>query len=221
MREYQISIELLSDTMPGSGESVPGTIDSDIRYDSYGIPYMNAKTLKGHLREQMEMITAYAADMKDYPVRELLGSSDKEAEKKQGRLKFTDVTLGRGIRSAIQNAIDTAEQDARAHKKENTIVTANDIINALTLTASYTSIERKTGIVKAHSLRRERILQKGLTLYSTLYFDTDGMMEEEINRAETLLDMSVRAIQHIGTHKSKGMGHVRCRLKSAGEEQNV
>lgn len=216
MKEYRVKIELLSDTMPGSGESVPGTIDSDIRYDAYGLPYMNAKTLKGHLREQMEMITAYSKEMADYPLQELLGASDKEAEKTQGRLKFTDVTLGDGIRSAIQNAIDTAEHNAAG--KENRTVTANDIINALTLTTSYTSIDPSTGIVKDHSLRRERKLRKGLTFYSTLYFDQDGMSEEDVKKAEKLLDMSIRAIQHIGTHKSKGMGHVRCTVKPAEEK---
>ena len=51
MSELDLNIELLSDTLVGSGEGWGVTIDSDIVFDKYGLPYIPAKRIKGCLRE--------------------------------------------------------------------------------------------------------------------------------------------------------------------------
>ena len=50
MDKYQIKIELQSETILGSGESVAGYIDLDVLHDEVGLPYFKGKTLKGRLR---------------------------------------------------------------------------------------------------------------------------------------------------------------------------
>ena len=56
MNNYIIEIELLSEAIFGSGQSVPGLVDTDIVHDEYGFPYMKAKTFKGNLRKSAEEI---------------------------------------------------------------------------------------------------------------------------------------------------------------------
>src|SRR5450759_1800908 len=51
MPRIDLNIELLSDTLVGSGEGWGATIDSDIVFDKYGLPYIPAKRIKGCLRE--------------------------------------------------------------------------------------------------------------------------------------------------------------------------
>jgi len=45
---YTLKIELLTDAVFGSGNSVPGFVDADVLHDEYGFLYINGKTLKGN-----------------------------------------------------------------------------------------------------------------------------------------------------------------------------
>lgn len=190
---YKLRIELLSDTMMGSGMAVPGIIDSDIRYDEYGLPYMNAKTLKGHIREQMELLQAYDAEYATIDIGALLGSDDKAAEKKLGKLRFSKVCLSEGVQETLKDAIRKG------------IVTKLEILNAITVIYVRTKINA-LGVVENHSLRKERELRKGLKFESAIYG------ENLSNEEKALLKDAVKAIKHIGMHKSKGKGVVSCRI---------
>ena len=200
MKKYLIRIKTLSDTMMGSGESVPGVIDSDIRYDRYGLPYMSAKTFKGLLHEQMDMLKYFDSEFTNLSVEDLTGSNIGDGET-GGRLRFTNVTLSSGLREAIR-------RDINAHK-----VTRNEILNALTITYSYTRIDEKTGTAKDHSLRTERMIRRGTEFISELFLDDFGLSEDDRKQYDSFIRKSVMALQHIGTHKSKGKGVVSCRAE--------
>ncbi len=201
---YKIVIKTLSDTMMGSGESIPGTIDSDIRYDKYGMPYMNAKTMKGHVREQMELLSSVFPKYKGINVDALLGSNDREAEKRPGKLYFSDVRLDAAVREILTKTVIKDE------------ATADEILEALTQEYSFTAID-ENGIAKDHSLRKERMVRKGLSFET--YIDGEDLTKKE----EDFLKDSIKAIQHIGTHKSKGKGLVHCEVieKIPYEEKKV
>ena len=206
MKEYTVTIETLSDTMLGSGESMPGFIDNDVKYDDNGLPYMFAKTLKGHIREQMEMLVCFSNDhgkpryCKE-DVDDLLGPDEDEKFKKYGRLKFTNVELESNVRKAIVSAIRGKE------------VSASEILEAMTMTYSSTRIAPETGVAMEHSLRRERMVRTGFTFETKLYLEDEGLDEDTQKKYEKLIIDSFRALQHIGTHKSKGKGHVNCEVK--------
>lgn len=202
MKHWLVKIKTLSDTMPGSGESVLGVIDSDIRYDDCGMPYMTAKTLKGLLREQMEMLQKFNPSYNSENIRlsDLLGGRDIDAGQ-NGRLKFSDVTVSEGIRRTVEEAI------------RNEDVSKTEILNALTVTYTYTKIDPVTGTAADHSLRRERMVKKGMLFESVLALDDDGLSEEKEELYISFINDAVRALQHIGTHKSKGKGAVRCTLE--------
>lgn len=200
MKHWIMYIKALTDTMPGSGESVPGVIDSDIRYDDFGLPCMSAKTMKGLLREQMEFLKEFDPDYQHINLNDLLGGNDIDAGR-NGRLKFSDVTVTPGLKEIIMNA------------EKNGEVTKTEILNALTVVNVYTKIDSVTGTAADHSLRSERMVRKGIDFISEIAMDTDGLDEETVDLYSSFVKDSVSALQHIGTHKSKGKGAVSCRLE--------
>ena len=192
MKQYRVKIKLLTETMPGSGMAVPGTIDSDVRHDRYGLPYMNAKTFKGHVREQMEFLCECDEQYHDVDINSLLGSDDRESVKKNARLRFTKVALSEAVQQTIRGEVDAGR------------VTKTEVLDALTVMYTRTKIG-KSGVVEPHSLRKERELRKGLILETVIY-------------GENLLEDTIAAIKHIGMHKSKGKGVVACSIVQAGQE---
>lgn len=198
MEQYDITIKLLSDTMFGSGESIPEVIDNDIRYDECGLPYMNAKTLKGHIREQMEFVQYFNEKFKDIDIDHLMGESQHK-EGNNGILRFSNVCLSEAIRQTIKKLIAD-------HK-----VTSDEVLDALTITYSSTKIN-ENGVAEDHSLRRERMIKANDTMifHSMLY--VDGQLTDH---EKSFLEKSVSSLQHLGTHKSKGKGLVECKLKGS------
>lgn len=199
MQEYVVKVKSLTDIMPGSGESIPGIIDSDIRYDALGLPYMNAKTVKGHLREAMEQILAVTGGrFAGITADSLLGGSDLAGGSRIAKIRVSDMKLSKAVRDVIQDAEMSGS------------VTKEEILDSLTQVYASTKISGKTGTAEAHTLRKYRLLKKGLL------FEVVMEAEDLSRKEEELLFMSVRAIQHIGTLKSKGKGSVLCTIYKKG-----
>lgn len=195
--QYLITVETRTDILPGAGQSRPGVADNDSRYDQCGLPYMNAKTLKGHLREQMELLLHVAPD--DYPgvsVASLLGETDLYSEKSAARIRISSLTVSPVIQHTVMQAIRNGE------------AASEEISYALSQVRSQTRIG-DGGVAADGSLRQSRHIRKGLQFVARL--EADDLNEVE---AQFLAD-AVRAIQHIGTGKSKGMGTVQSLLTKA------
>ena len=63
----KITIKLLSDLCTASGETYNSLVDTDVVYDTYGIPYIPAKRIKGCIREAtLEMVEMGLVDEKQY-----------------------------------------------------------------------------------------------------------------------------------------------------------
>lgn len=201
MKRYDIKITLLSETMPGSGMAVPGIIDNDIRHDNYGLPYMNAKTFKGHIREQMEFLKEYGSSYKDIDINDLLGSDDKDSTKRIGKLKFSEVSLSPAVKSVIKTAVDKGE------------LSKSEVLNSITVVYVRTRINER-GVVEPHSLRKERELKKNLMLETKIFAD------ELTDRELDFLNDSVKSLKQIGMHKSKGKGLIECTMTVAKEGDN-
>lgn len=187
--------------MPGSGESVPGVIDQEARFDEAGLPYMNAKTIKGHVREQMErLLDLQPARYGSVSVDRLLGTEDIRGGKNPAILHFSDLTLPEDLTAAVHRAV-----------AENKVF-RDEVQNSLSRVVTETSID-ENGIAKDHSLRSIRIIDQGLT-FTAQVFAAEALTPSE----EKLLSDAVRAVHHIGMQKSKGRGLVRCTLsKEAGK----
>lgn len=83
-----VKVELLSDTIWGSGYSVPGGEDIAVCQDERGYPYMKGSTLKGLLRESMENWCAWTGEGS---AEDLLGESDWNGIAEDHRLHFTNL----------------------------------------------------------------------------------------------------------------------------------
>ena len=198
MKQYDVKIKLLSETMLGSGMAVPGVVDNDIKHDNSGLPYMNAKTLKGHIREQMEFLKRFDKNYSDVDINELLGSDDKDSEKKLGKVKFSEVSMSQPVKEAIKEAVNNGQ------------LSKTEVLNSITVIYTRTRIN-EFGVAEPHSLRKERELKKNLMLETKIH--TEELTEKEIK----ILYESVKALKHIGMHKSKGKGLVECSIKVAKE----
>ena len=194
MGDYQIKIELLSETILGSGESVAGYIDLDVLHDDLGLPYFKGKTLKGRLREEAENIVRLQGNIfSQKQVEKIFGTKDGGDNT---RLALSDSTVSEKIKKAIKASEIGAE----------------DILDALTEVRTFTAID-DNGVARDGSLRQIRVIKRGLMLSSKVTF------RNEINDDDlTLFGLSVLSLKHIGLMCSRGKGKVKCRILKENED---
>lgn len=90
--ELQVRLELLSDTIFGSGHSIPGGEDIAVCQDENGYPYLKGTTFKGLLRESMHDLLEWSSGPMD-TVEELLGKEGWTGTAGGRRLHLTPLTL--------------------------------------------------------------------------------------------------------------------------------
>lgn len=198
MEKYKIKIDLLSDSIFGSGYSVPGSIDIESLYDKNGLPYMKGKTFKGNLREVAEeLVDLLGEDYRESLVN-LFGEENQGVENWK-TLKISDCQLARPIRETINNRI-----------KEG-LISPEEVRESLTEVRASTSIDSETGSTKEGSLRTARLVKKGLT------FELDLSLGREMTDKEKgLLAASVLGLRNIGGSRTRGKGQIQCRLFKDG-----
>ena len=87
-----VTMKLLSDTIFGSGFSVPGGEDIAVCEDEAGYPYLKGSTLKGLLRESLENWLVWTGGNPD-ATDELLGASGWSGTADGRRIQLTPLTL--------------------------------------------------------------------------------------------------------------------------------
>ncbi|HHV26928.1 MAG TPA: hypothetical protein GXX63_07005 [Tissierellia bacterium] len=198
MEELKIEVELLTESIFGSGQSIPGDVDLEIVYDEYGFPYMKSKTFKGNLREQVEKVISilkdepYGLNYAEY-VERLFGSENNGLNNWK-TLKFSDCQLDKDIKEVLVYAI------------RNGKVNKNEIMRSLTDVRSFTSIDNN-GISKDGTLRHVRVIKKGLKFNVTV---SCGRQLEDIELS--ILAAGVSSLRHIGTMRTRGKGQIKSRL---------
>jgi len=207
VEEYLVRMHLLTDAVFGSGYSVPGFIDADVLYDEYGFPYIGGKTLKGKLGE---MATVFVNMTKNVPELshnsevfkqkrdKLFGISD---EYEHNTLKFSDCELSKNIRDYF-----------KAHMKKADI-TPNEILEAMTHIDTVTSIEYESGTAKENTLRKYRVINRGITLYATITSPVNLDEDERI-----ILAGACSLLRHLGSFETKGKGRAEVSLHYKGKE---
>ena len=188
----KVKIELLSDTIFGSGISVPGAEDISIQYDSYGFPYLKGSTFRGIVKEELINYlnwTEKDAEKNKKTLEILFGkegytdsiSLDENIDKK---LKFSDFNISSKVKSIILTT-DNINND--------------EILNSLTYIRTFTSIE-ENGVSEKGSLRDARCIKKGLLFYGDLYVDKSY---------ENMITETLKCIKWIGSMRTRGFGNVK------------
>lgn len=88
----RVTMELLSDTIFGSGFSIPGGEDIAVCRDAAGYPYLKGSTLKGLLRESLENYLVWTGGA-ETELNALLGESGWSGTDDGRRIHLTELTL--------------------------------------------------------------------------------------------------------------------------------
>lgn len=210
MYKYSIKIDLLSECIFSGGESVVSIADLDILYDEYGIPYYKAKSLKGNLREAVDMVVYNLNENKKIKYMDisekLFGAKFNEKyidEQFEGRLRFGNVSFDENVYNYLKNLV--ISQDLKSQ----------EIISALTDIRYFNKIDYNTGVTEDGSLRSVRVLNKNITMYADVFVE-DELSEDELG----LLLCGVSCMRHLGSLRSRGKGSVKATLLENGRFMN-
>lgn len=199
MQEVCLEIKLLSETIFGSGQSIPGEVDLEIVHDTNGLPYFKGKTFKGKLREELENLCALTKDNKlSEEVKIVLGEAGDNGE---SIFKFSDCEIKKEIRDYLVYGV-----------REN-IVTANELKEALTQTRKFTSIG-ENGVAHKGSLREFRVINPGLVLECNV-FSIEAFTTYRLG----ILAVGAKMLRRIGSLESRGKGQVDIKLLVDGQDK--
>lgn len=103
--DLTVTMELLSDTIFGSGHSIPGGEDIAVCLDENGYPYMKGSTLKGLLRESMENWLSWTGEDPGI-LGELMGEGGWNGITDDRRVQVTELTL-KNKPSSAESCLET------------------------------------------------------------------------------------------------------------------
>ena len=179
-----VMMTLLSDTIFGSGMSIPGAEDIAVKVDEQGAPYLRGSTFKGLLRESVENWLDWEerADGKQV-LKELFGAADSKED-------------------SVKDNWHGAEGERRVFVSPLTLApgqSSMDLLNQRT----FTSIDPKTGTVKDGTLRVAACVRKGTRFQGSVTFAGED---------QELVENALRCIRYVGTSRTRGFGRVRFEL---------
>lgn len=185
----EISIKLLSDLCCYSGEVYNTTVDTDVVYDDYGLPYIPAKRLKGCIREaalelyEMGLMPHYNA---------IFGKEGSDAS------AFT-------ISNAKLENYDAKVKELKQFEKTD-FVNQQNVLSLYTYLRTQTAVDTNTGTAIENSLRTLRVLKKGLIFYADVDLENKDYFEEFKN--------AVSMVKHMGVSRTRGLGLVELKVKN-------
>lgn len=185
----EISIRLLSDLCCYSGEVYNTTVDTDVVYDDYGLPYIPAKRLKGCIREaalelyEMGLMPHYNA---------IFGKEGSDAS------AFT-------ISNARLENYDAMVKELKQFEKTD-IVNQQNVLSLYTYLRMQTAVDTNTGTAIENSLRTLRVLKKGLIFYADVDLENNAYVKEFKN--------AVSMVKHMGVSRTRGLGLVELKVKN-------
>ena len=134
----KVNMELLSDTIFGSGYSIPGENDINVNKDKKGYPYIKGSTFKGLLRECAENWVAWAG--KDQEVLTLLfGESGWMGSPNERRITVSSLCL------------EDPEDDPKIYFSERVFTSVN-----------------ADGVAETGTLRTAQCVKAGVKFYGTI-----------------------------------------------------
>ena len=185
-----ISIKLLSDLCCYSGEVYNTTVDTDVVYDDYGLPYIPAKRLKGCIREaalelyEMGLMPHYNA---------IFGKEGSDAS------AFT-------ISNARLENYDAKVKELKQFEKTD-FVNQQNVLSLFTYLRTQTAVDTNTGTAIENSLRTLRVLKKGLIFHADVDLENKDYFEEFKN--------AVSMVKHMGVSRTRGLGLVELKVENS------
>jgi CRISPR/Cas system CMR subunit Cmr6 (Cas7 group RAMP superfamily) len=187
----QVNVMLQSDMCCGTGESSGGVVDQLTAVDSYGLPIIPGKRLKGLIRESALLICGGNTKRVD----DVFGKPGGGPDDGVAKVKISSAHLAGS--EELQGYIG----------KEN--ILPQRVTNVFTGIRYNTKINSK-GIADDHSLRATQVvLHKDYQGRATIFrFTIEGDSLDP--KEKELVEDSVRALRRIGLNKTRGFGEVIC-----------
>lgn len=188
MKDIKYKIQFYSPWHCGSGLSAGADIDTLVIKDKDGMPYIPGKTLKGLIREAVEVYAALTESLEEEDIRNAFGipADPDDAESNiSGSAFFTNAKL--------------------CEKETNAIVSDNAqafLYNKVSSTAI-----SDEGIALEHSLRRIETVVP-CTLYAEIHNLPDNVAR--------VLSKSLGLIHHIGVNRNRGLGRCDFKVEEGG-----
>lgn len=197
----QIRIELMSDACFSSGEVYNSSIDTDVTYDLYGLPFITGKRIKGCLREAGLELKEWGADI---PLDEMFGVAGSGTSV----VKISDAKL-KGYDAYVRDITKAKTNETKM------LVHPQRVLGEFTYTRSQTKIDDNKGVAKKETLRTTRVLKRGLVFISNV--EITGSNEVQTVFADKLA-MCCKALRSMGMNRTRGMGEVQVTLQPDGKE---
>lgn len=189
MKTRNLKIHLLSDMCTYSGEGYNTTVDTDVVYDSYGIPYIPAKRLKGCIREAcMELVDFGIIDEIDYM--KLFGSEGNSQS-----AFYLSNAYPENYKGMVQELVNSEEQ-----------YTAQQVLELFAYTRCQTAVSLESGTAEKNMLRTMRVVKRGMVFEAELSWRDKDINEE--SKEYKAFEKAISVVKHIGYSRTRGLGFV-------------
>jgi hypothetical protein len=187
---------LKSDATFGRGDGIVGLVDAEIEHDTYGLPFLRGRTLKGLLVEECANILfalekQHSSRLIEYcqAARFLFGQPGSTVND-DAKMRVGAAQLPNEIRYAVQADIDAGR------------LTSSEVLASLTAIRRQTAVNEQ-GAPAEGSLRSLRVLLRETTLVAELQFE-----QNPDANAEALLVVCGLALRRAGIGRNRGRGRV-------------
>lgn len=203
---FELALIMQSDWHVGSGGGRPGSVDSLVRRDADGLPYVPAKTLTGMWRDACEQL-----------VRGLDGGSEEGSWSEWVDVLFGDQpSLAVEARDAAPRASAISIRPLRLPEVLRKALGARPLVAAgLTFVKPGVALDPGTGTAKDDQLRFEEMVRGGTVLEGRCTLELPGD-DEQRRTAFALLVVASRLVKRIGGGRRRGSGRCELTLRASG-----
>lgn len=201
MQKYKIRVEFTSPSLPGAGEGWGSVIDTDVIFDSWGLPYLPARRFKGALKgsalEVVEMLAQSGIEIfPDCIIAKTFGQRDKE-----GQVDFSNLHL--------PQYQEVSAWCRWAMQEYSNVLSPEVMINTFTEIRQQTAIN-EYGVADDYSLRTIRVLKADITFEGLVSIYKNN--HDDYGDVVKLLALACANLRQLGTMRNRGLGQVRCSL---------
>ena len=193
--KLKLTLELLSDALPGSGESEAGIVDRDVLFDRFGLPEVPAKRIKG-------IIISSARDLADWKM-----LNNNEIDKIFGAegasktiFRISNGTMGKY--KIFRDFLNFCQEYSKLSK----IFDKHSVQKFFSYNRTQTSVMRKRSVAKENSLRISRVLRKGLKFHFNIDVDIDEV--NEFNKFKEDFKKICNITKNFGSSRTRGLGEI-------------
>ena len=202
-KQGEIQIELYSDLCPGNGYSYYGTIDAEAEHDRLGLPFIPARRIKGCLRECAELL-------EDSGLWEI--EEGKNVPEELFGKRADDGAKGIRIENAYISEYYQIKEELEILQKDKTLqkyLSPDQVLDLFSDVKVQTRMEN--GVAENNSLRFTRIIHQFSPFCQNERLKFIAKVQYP-PKQEGKLKQLCQALRHMGMHRNRGLGCVKCEL---------